>query len=191
MHELWEGARWALGLDVASPQDYNLVQTCLRALVVYVGGMIVLRAGEHRSLRRGGVFDVVLAFILGSVLSRAINGSGSLLPTLGVTVLLVGLHRLIATAAFHSHRFGSLAKGDASLLVQDGEPRTDVMRRYSISQRDLDEGLRLHEIGDLGTVHEAWIERSGDISAVPKRKEPRVVEVAVEAGVQRIRIEIG
>jgi len=191
MHQLWEGLRWALGLDTVSPRDYDLLQSCLRALVVYVAGMIILRAGERRSVRRGGIFDVVLAFILGSVLSRAINGSATLLPTLGVTVLLVGVHRLIGAAAFRSHRFGSLVKGESGLLVEDGRLQTDAMRRYSISRHDLDEGLRLHEIDDVAKVHEARIERSGEISAVPRRKEPRVVEVSVEAGVQRIRIELG
>jgi len=190
MHPILEAVRWALGLEVTSPRDYSVLQASLRAAVIYVAGLVILRVGERRSVRRGGIFDVVLAFVLGSSLSRGINGSATILPTLGVAVLLVGLHRLFAAIAFRSHRFGSLVKGDASLLVKDGETRPEAMRRFSISRRDLDEGLRLHEIPRLDEVAEAWIERSGDISAVP-RKEPRVVEVEVKAGVQRIRIELG
>jgi uncharacterized membrane protein YcaP (DUF421 family) len=189
MHHLLEVWRWALGLDASSPRDYSVLQSCLRAAVIYAAGMVILRVGEHRSLRRGGVFDVVLGFVLGSVLSRAINGSATLLPTLGVTVLLVGLHRLLAAAAFHSHRFGSLIKGDADVLVKDGRADGRVMRRYGISRRDLEEGLRLHEVPKIEAAAEAWIERNGDISAI-RRKEPRVIEVAVEAGVQRVRIEL-
>jgi uncharacterized membrane protein YcaP (DUF421 family) len=194
MHHLLDVARWALGLDASSPRDYGVLQSCLRAVVVYAAGLAILRVGEHRSLRRGGVFDLVLAFVLGSTLSRAINGSANILPTLGVTVLLIGLHRLIGAAAFRSHRIGSLVKGDPALLVKDGEARPEVMRRFSISRRDLEEGLRLHEVARIDEAAEAWIERSGDISAVRRHepgKEPRVVEVEVEAGVQRIRIELG
>jgi uncharacterized membrane protein YcaP (DUF421 family) len=183
-------ARWALGVDTASPRDYGVLQSCLRALLIYAAGLVILRVGEHRSLRRGGVFDLVLAFVLGSTLSRAINGSASLLSTLGVSVLLVALHRLIAAAAFRSHRLGSLFKGDAALLVRDGKADPEVMRRFSISRRDLEEGLRLHEVAQVEDATEAWIERNGDISAVP-RKQPKVVEVEVKAGVQRIRIELG
>lgn len=189
MHHLPDILRWSLGLDAASPRDYNVLQSCLRAAIVYVAGMVILRAGEHRSLRRGGVFDVVLAFVLGSVLSRAINGSATILPTLGVMVLLVAMHRLIAAAAFRYHRLGSLFKGDANILVKDGEIDERALRRFSISRGDLEEGLRLHEILRPEQVQEAWIERNGDISAI-SRKEPRVVEVAVEAGVQRVRIEL-
>jgi uncharacterized membrane protein YcaP (DUF421 family) len=189
MHHLLDVARWALGLDTASPRDYDVLQSCLRAVVVYAAGLAILRVGEHRSLRRGGIFDLVLAFVLGSTLSRAINGSATLLPTLGVTVLLVGLHRLIAAAAFRSHRLGSLVKGDAALLVADGKADSEVMRRFSISRRDLEEGLHLHEISRIEEAATAWIERNGDISAV-RRREPRVLEVEVKAGVQRIRIEL-
>jgi len=194
MHHLLDVARWALGLDASSPRDYGVLQSCLRAVLIYAAGLVVLRVGEHRSLRRGGVFDLVLAFVLGSTLSRAINGSATLLPTRGVAILLVGVHRLIAAAAFRSHRLGSLVKGDAAVLVRDGEPLPDVMRRFSISRRDLEEGLRLHEVARVEDAAEAWIERNGDISAVRRKgspAEPRVVEVAVEAGVQRIRIELG
>jgi uncharacterized membrane protein YcaP (DUF421 family) len=189
MHHLPDVLRWALGLDAPSPRDYTVLQSCLRAAVVYVAGMVILRVGERRSVRRGGVFDVVLSFVLGSVLSRAINGTAALLPTIGVTVLLVAMHRLIAAAAFRSHRFGSLVKGDADLLVRDGLIDTRALRRFSISRRDLEEGLRLHEILRPEQAQEAWIERNGDISAVPRR-EPRVIEVEVEAGVQRVRIEL-
>jgi uncharacterized membrane protein YcaP (DUF421 family) len=194
MHHLLDLARWAFGLDVPSPRDYGVLQSCLRAVLIYAAGLVILRVGEHRSLRRGGVFDLVLAFVLGSTLSRAINGSAALWPTIGVAILLVGVHRLIGAAAFRSHHLGSLVKGDAALLLQDGEIRPEAMRRFSISRRDLEEGLRLHEIARVEEAAEAWIERNGDISAVRRqesRAEPRVVEVAVEAGVQRIRIEIG
>lgn len=198
MHHFLDLARWALGLDVPSPRDYGVLQSCLRAVLVYAAGLVILRVGEHRSLRRGGVFDLVLAFVLGSTLSRAINGSAALWPTIGVAILLVGVHRLIGAAAFHSHRLGSLVKGEAALLVRDGEIQPETMRRFSLSRRDLEEGLRLHEIARVEDAGEAWIERNGDISAVPRKEsrsepkaEPRVVEVAVEAGVQRIRIELG
>jgi uncharacterized membrane protein YcaP (DUF421 family) len=189
MHNLPDVLRWALGLDAPSPHDYTLLQSCLRAALIYVGGTVILRVGEHRSLRRGGVFDVVLAFVLGSVLSRAINGTAALLPTLGVTVLLVAMHRLIAAAARRSERFSSLVKGDADLLVKEGRVREEVLRRCSLSRGDLQEGLRLHALTKVEEIDEAWLERNGDISAIPSR-QPRVVEVDVEAGVQRIRIEL-
>jgi len=36
----------------------------------------------------------------------------------------------------------------------------------------------------------AYLERNGGISVIPRKPEPRVLEVAVEEGVQTVRIEV-
>lgn len=191
MDNLWDGLRWALGIGV-DPKNFSTLQVTLRAVVVYLGGLLILRFGENRFLGKFTAFDIILGFILGGILSRAINGSGPLAPTLAATVLLVGLHFLLAKTSFHSHRFGETVKGRPEMLVKDGEILWDGMRRKSLSQLDLEEALRLHaHLGDCEEVEEARFERNGDISVVKKKKEPRVLEVSVRDGVQTVRIEIG
>lgn len=191
MDNVWDGLRWALGIGVA-PESFNTLQVTLRAVVIYLGGLVILRVGENRFLGKFTAFDIILGFILGGILSRAINGSGPLAPTLAATVLLVGLHFLLAKTAFHSHRFGEAVKGKPELLVRDGEILWDGMRRKSLSQLDLEEALRLHaHLADCDEVKEARFERNGDISVVKKKGEPKVVEVSVRDGVQTVRIEIG
>jgi uncharacterized membrane protein YcaP (DUF421 family) len=191
MDNLWEVLRWALGIGIA-PLDLSILQVCLRAVTIYLGGLLILRIGENRFLGKFTAFDIILGFILGGILSRAINGSGPLAPTLAATTLLVVLHFLLARTAFHSRRFGALVKGDAVLLVRDGEILWDGMHRMSLSERDLRQALRLKaHLVDLSHVQEARFERNGDISVIQIPKEPKVVEIAVRDGVQTVRIEIG
>ncbi len=195
MESLTETLRSALGVGL-DPRHFTTVQVCLRAVVVYLGGLLVLRFGENRFLGKFTAFDIILGFVLGSVLSRAINGSGPLLPTLASAAVLVGLHFLLAKTAFHSHRFGDLVKGEAELLVRDGEIVWDGMRRKCLSERDLLEALRLHaHLDGVEQIREARFERNGDISIVKKKDgpsiPPRVVEIAVREGVQTVRIELG
>lgn len=191
MENLTEGLRSALGVGV-DPRDFNTLQVSLRAVVIYLGGLVVLRLGENRFLGKFTAFDIILGFVLGGLLSRAINGSGPLFPTLVAVALLVGLHYLLAKTAFHSHRFGDLVKGEAELLVKDGEIVWDGMRRKSLSERDLLEALRLHaHLDGVEQVREARFERNGDISVVKKKDGPRVLEIAVREGVQTVRIELG
>jgi uncharacterized membrane protein YcaP (DUF421 family) len=191
MEHLWDGLRWALGIGIG-PQDLSILQVCLRAVAVYLGGLLILRVGENRFLGKFTAFDIILGFILGGILSRAINGSSRLGPTLAATTLLVGLHFLLARIAFHSRRFGILVKGNAEVLVRDGEILWDGMRRMSLSEHDLRQALRLHaHLDDLSRVKEARFERNGDISVIQTRGEPKVVEIAVRDGVQTVRIEIG
>ena len=190
MDNLWDGLRWALGIGV-DPKSFNALQVCLRAIVVYLGGLLVLRVGENRFLGKFTAFDIILGFVLGGVLSRAVNGSGPLVPTLLATGLLVGLHFILARTAFHSHRFGETVKGKAEVLVRDGEILWDGMRRKSLSERDLEEALRLKaSLTSCKQVEEARFERNGDISVIRKKKEPKVVEIAVRDGVQTVRIEL-
>lgn len=193
MEELWEGLRWALGLGKEA-RHLDTLQMSLRALLVYLAGWAILRAGGNRFLGRETAFDIVLGFVLGSTLSRAINGSAPLLVTVLSSALLVLVHQILAWLTWRSHRFGVIMKGNAEPLIRDGEVLQEALRRHQISKGDLEEALRLNgRVTEPGQVQEARFERNGDISVIEKKeaKEPRVVEVDVREGVQRIRIEIG
>lgn len=191
MGDFWYTFQSALGLG-ADSKDMSLLQVCLRALVIYTGGLIILRFGGSRFLGKHTVFDIILGVVLGSVLSRAVNGSAPLLPTLGAAVALVSAHYLLGWTALRTHRIGALIKGSPEVIVRDGQVQWDVMRRKVLSRRDLEEALRLNgSTEDLEQIQEARFERNGDISIIKKPSVPRVVEVQVREGVQTIRIEIG
>ena len=193
MEELWEGVRWALGLGEEA-RHLDTLQMSLRALLVYLAGWAILRAGGNRFLGRETAFDIVLGFVLGSTLSRAINGSAPLFVTVISSALLVIIHQILAWLTWRSHRFGILMKGNPEPLIRNGAVVEDALRRHQISKGDLEEALRLNgRVTEPGQVQEARFERNGDISVIEKKesREPRVVEVDVREGVQRIRIEIG
>jgi uncharacterized membrane protein YcaP (DUF421 family) len=79
------------------------------------------------------------------------------------------LHRLLAFIAFHSHWFGCLIKGEAEVIVENGEMIFPAMRRNHISKHDLEEDLRLDaRTEDLSRVGVGRVERSGDISFIEK-----------------------
>jgi uncharacterized membrane protein YcaP (DUF421 family) len=190
MHTLWESLRWALGVDT-DPRSYNVLQVSLRALLVYLLGLLIIRLGRNRLLGRQSSFDIVLGFVLGSILSRAITGTAHILVTLASTLVLVLAHRLVAALSFHSHGFGALFKGEPHRLVQDGRIDWEQMRKEHISDRDLEEALRQHaKTADEKRVAEARLERNGEISVVERPREPRVVEIRVAEGIQTVRIEI-
>jgi uncharacterized membrane protein YcaP (DUF421 family) len=187
---LWESLRWAFGVDT-DPRSYNVLQVSLRALLVYLVGLLIIRLGRNRLLGRQSPFDIVLGFVLGSVLSRAINGTSHLLVTLVSSLVLVVAHRSVAFLSFHSHRFGALVKGEPHRVVEDGRIDWTQMRREHISERDLEEALRLRaKTADEKKVAEARLERNGEISIVERPKEVKIVEVRVAEGIQTVRIEI-
>jgi uncharacterized membrane protein YcaP (DUF421 family) len=162
-----------------------------RSVVVYVAAIVMVRIGEKRFLGKSTAFDVILGIILGSVVSRAINSSPQFFPTLAAGFFLVALHWSFAALAFRSDRLGTLVKGSTRTLVVDGEIRWDEMRGSHISKNDLEGALRLNgSTEEISGVEKAYLERNGDISVIKQKRNPRIIEVSVQAGVQTIRIEV-
>ena len=112
------------------------------------------------------MLDILIGFILGSLLSRGITGHASLSGTAAASAALVATHWLFTWLAYHWHLFGVLMKGHSIPLVQDGQPIVENMRGSHISERDLAEALRLHGVSNVARVAQAYKERNGDISVV-------------------------
>ncbi len=166
-------------------------QMALRAILIYAFTLAIVRLGSKRFLGKATAFDVILGIMIGSVMSRGINGSASLVSTLAGGTMLVALHGAFAALAYRTSWFGVYVKGNPVLLVEDGEVLTEGMREAHLSDRDLAEALRLSGMHpDPSRVKQAHLERNGSISVIPMEEGPRVVEISVHEGVQTIRIEM-
>jgi len=175
------------GGDVPQP-PLSMLQIAARAIVVYVAGLLIVRVGKSRMIARNTPLDVIVGFILGSILSRGITGHSSISETLVSSAVLVSVHWILTAIAVRWHQVGTLFKGNFKVLVADGQSLPSALESSHISEHDLLEALRRHGLETLGQVDKAYKERSGDISIIPKRPAPRVIEVVVESGVQTVRI---
>jgi uncharacterized membrane protein YcaP (DUF421 family) len=157
-----------LGLRVP-PQDLSFTQMGGRALLVFLFGVVLIRVADRRFLGRNAGFDVLLGIVLGSVLSRAVNGQASFFPTLFSCAFLVALHRLLSTLAVHYHVVAWLTKGSARVLVRNGRVDHAELRASKLSEDDLEENLRLNgNLSEAKSVAEARLERNGQVSVIPK-----------------------
>ncbi len=171
--------------------DVNSGQMALRAILMYASAVLLVRIGSKRFLSEATPFDVIVAIMLGSILSRAINGSAPFIATVIAGGALVGLHWLFATLAVHTSSFGALVKGEPRVLIEDGQVQQEQMRAAKLSFKDLEEALRLQsQQTDPAKIKRAFLERNGRISVIPFEKEPRILEVATEQGVPTIRVRL-
>lgn len=155
-----------LGLSLQA-RDLELSHMAWRSVIVFVYAVALVRLGNRRFIGHSAGFDIMVAIILGSVLSRGINGQAAFGPTLGASALLVLLHHAMAKLAFHSHWFSKLVKGSARVLVKDGKLMARELRGACITPDDLDENLRLSGgVAGTGDVAQARLERNGTISVV-------------------------
>lgn len=176
--------------DILGSGDPNWWQAIVRAIVVYAAALVMVRVGEKRALGKNTALDVVVAVMLGSVVSRGITSVGLAVGLLG-GAMLVFLHWLLSVVTFRSDRLGTLLKGSPRVLVKDGEIDWQAMKESHISRDDLLAALRAEsQVDDVDEVRVARLERSGQISAIQqdREKEPRVISVDVEPGVQTVRI---
>lgn len=150
-------------------------QMSLRAVIVFLAGVLLIRLAGARTFARGSPIDIVVAVILGSNLSRAITGSAQLLPTLLASAVIVGVHAILIRATLLSHPLALLLKGRPAILLEDGEAKGEVLRREGISKGDWEELLRAAGVTDPSEVRLAVRERSGGVSVLKRSKEVRAV----------------
>src|ERR1700761_1596903 len=96
-----------LGVD---PQELTLLQLVLRAVVVFATMYFMIRIAGRRFMAQKNVFDVVLAFLIASMLARAINGSASFWANIGLGFLIAAAYRTIAWLACEFPSFGTILK---------------------------------------------------------------------------------
>ncbi len=59
---------------------------------MYLAGLVVVRIGKSRLISRTTSLDVILGFILGSLLSRGITGHASISGTIVASAVIVAVH---------------------------------------------------------------------------------------------------
>jgi uncharacterized membrane protein YcaP (DUF421 family) len=143
--------------------------TMARAILIYVGALILIRISNKRILGNMTPFDFVVSIILGSVLSRAVNGSAPLIPTLCAGVVIAFLHWLFAAFDYHFPSFRRVIRGESKNLVKDGNILWDQMRKTHLSENELLSQLRIkYGVDSIEKVKEARMETSGTISFIMK-----------------------
>jgi uncharacterized membrane protein YcaP (DUF421 family) len=148
-------------------------QMSLRAIVVFIAALVIIRIGSARIFGKSTAFDIVLGIIYGSILSRAITGNAPFGQTLIAALVLVLLHRALASLAYHtSGKVGFIIKGEPQMLVKDGQLQQKALRDNCITDHDLEEAMRAKgNVRSIDEVETACLERSGNISIIPKKKD--------------------
>jgi uncharacterized membrane protein YcaP (DUF421 family) len=157
-----------LGLNLEA-RDFHFYHLLLRSLIIFFALLAMVRLAGRRFLANRNPLDVLMTFILASMLSRAINGSAPFFHTLGAGFFLAALYRGVAYLACRFHPFGRFLKGRPEAVVRDGNIIKKNLDRYHVSEHDLLEDLRLNaHVGEITQVKLAQIERNGAISVLKK-----------------------
>jgi uncharacterized membrane protein YcaP (DUF421 family) len=139
----------------------------LRAVMAYVGVLILVRLTGKHSLGEMSPFDILMLIFVGSLMRTAILGDDhSAIGPFVAVITIFGLDKLLAIAAARSARFNRLMEGVPSLLARDGMQTPGALRRHDIPQEAFERALRAHGLRTVGEVAEARLEPNGKITVI-------------------------
>lgn len=170
MREIWNDLLWVIGFDQAFG-ELSIWQIIIRTIVVYVTALVLIRVGKRRFMGDYSAIDILLGFVLGSVLARGVTGAISILNMLIVVALLLGLHWLMATVSFYWPAFEKAVESSPRKLVENGKVIDEAVRKSKITNDELSQALREEgQVEDISEVNAAYLERDGSITVIPKER---------------------
>ena len=146
-------------------------QFVLRAVVVYVLVMVLVRLSGKRAVGQFTPFDLVLVILIGNAVQNGINGGDNSLTGAAIMAsTLIALNYLVASLTSRHRGIEKVIEGEPVVLARNGHVFAQVLRRELVSHDDFNEALRMNGIGDIADVELAILETNGRISVVPKRR---------------------
>lgn len=149
----------------------GVTSTVLRAGIVYLLVLLVLRLGGKRTLSEMTTFDLAILLILSEAVQPALTGDDFTLTNAGLAVLtLVGVDVLLGIVKDKVPWLDRWLDDVPTVLVRDGVPITEALQRSRVNIDDIMEAARhQHGLAHFADVRYAVLERTGGISVIPRR----------------------
>lgn len=144
----------------------------LRALLVYVMVMVLMRLSGKRAVGQFTPFDLVLLILIGNAVQNGINGGDNSLTGAAVMAsTLIVLNYGLALVIARNRTVEKWVEGVPVLLARDGQVFRQALRRELVSDDDFAEALRMNGVNDVAEVGLAVLETNGHISVVPRKRD--------------------
>jgi uncharacterized membrane protein YcaP (DUF421 family) len=141
----------------------------LRAVVVYVFLLVLLRVTGKRQVGQLAPFDLVLLLVLSNAVQNSMNGGdNSLVGGLLVAATLVALNFLVGYLTYRSKKLEALIEGRPQVLIHNGKLIQEVVSGANLSHHEIQAALRQGGCTCIDEVHVAVLENNGAISVISR-----------------------
>ena len=142
----------------------------IRATVAFLFIFMLTRIVGRRELGTLEPFDLILLVLLGDLVQQGVTQSdysvtGLILAAGTISLLTV----LTSFLSFRFKRLRPLLDGEPIVVVQDGKPIEQNLRRQRITLEEVQAEARLQQMATLDEVQWAVLEKGGQISFIPKQ----------------------
>ena len=149
--------------------EHEIPSTVLRAAVIYVFVLAVMRLAGKRTLAELTAFDLVVILIISEAIQPALTADDSRLVSAVLIVLtILAIDAALGILKDKSRTAAKVLDDIPSVLVRDGVVNQDALDREKIDEDDIMEAAR-HQLGleSFDQVRFAILERTGGISIIP------------------------
>jgi uncharacterized membrane protein YcaP (DUF421 family) len=144
----------------------------VRAAVVYVFLLVLLRLTGKRQVGQLAPFDLVLLLVLSNAVQNAMNGGdNSITGGMILAGTLVGLNWCVGWLVYRSKRFEALIEGRPVILVHDGRIDRNAMQKTQMTIHELESSIRGQGCCGPEEVRFAILENNGHITVVRKHSD--------------------
>ncbi len=156
---------------VEAPFDLpsDLVGVAVRTLLVYMFLVVALRVGGKKQLGQLTLFEFVVVLVISDAVQNSMVGENtSLLGGFVAVAVLLSADKVLdaVVAGFPGAR--RIVEGEPTLLVSDGRPLSQAMRREGVELPELARALREHGLERPEDARLVVLEADGTISVVPR-----------------------
>jgi uncharacterized membrane protein YcaP (DUF421 family) len=141
----------------------------LRSIVVFLFIWVLMRIVGRRELSSMEPFDLIIIIVIGDLVQQAatqqdMSVTGAILSAGTIGLLTV----LFSWFSWRFPRVRPVLDGKPIVIVEDGKPLKDNMRRERVTIEELAAQARLNGIESLDAVKWAVLETGGQVSFIKK-----------------------
>jgi uncharacterized membrane protein YcaP (DUF421 family) len=147
------------------------MESVIRAAALYAILLVLFRVTGRRSLRETTPFDLVLLLVIGEATQQALLGEDfSLVNAVVVVTTLLLMDVALSLLKGRSPTVERVIDGVPTILVADGKPIEDRLRRARVDLDDILEAARERQgLATLDEIRWAVLETDGTITVIPRR----------------------
>ncbi len=146
-----------------------MLTTFLRAIVIYIFVLIVMRLMGKREIGQLQPFELVISMMIADLASIPLSTGG--IPLFRGIISILGLlimHLLISVINMKSVVLRGIICGKPNILIYRGKINEKALIKERFTINELQERLRINGVMNIGDVEYAIIETSGELSIVQK-----------------------
>jgi uncharacterized membrane protein YcaP (DUF421 family) len=145
----------------------------VRAVVVYIFLLVLLRLTGKRQVGQMAPFDLVLLLVLSNAVQNSMNGGdNSITGGLILASTLVGLNWIVSWTTFRNKWLEALVEGRPVVLVHDGKIDSRMLRSVQMTIHELRAALRAEGCAGEEQARFAVLENNGHVTVIPREKKP-------------------